>query len=114
MKAQYFMSGEIEIILSDGEFSDLYEGPIRGKISMLDKENQPYAERDLEMVACMNCDGLPAKLESFPNGVVLGEITSYRLVLEEDGYITLYETGKLSERLDGIGGRVDITLEEKI
>ena len=108
------MSGEIEIILSEEEFGDLYEGPIRGKIGMLDKDNKPYAEKDLEMVACRNCDGLLAKLESFPKEVVFEKIISYKLSLEDEGFIMLHETGKVSVDMSGIGGRANITIEEKI
>ena len=108
------MSGKIGISLSGEEFCDLYDGPICGKIIMLDRENKPYAERALEMAACRNCDGLLAKLESFPKGAGFEDITNYRLVLETTGYRKLHESGKLSEGLDGVGGRVDITLEEKV
>ncbi|HIH17594.1 MAG TPA: hypothetical protein HA282_05305 [Nanoarchaeota archaeon] len=114
MKAQYFMSGEIGIILSEEEFSDLYEGPIRGKISMLDRENMPYAERDLEMVSFRNCGGALAKLDSFPEDAAFEKITKYKLSLSPDGFREIHERGSLAERLDGLGGRVDITLEGKV
>ena len=114
MKAQYFTSGEIQICLSEEEFSDLYEGPIRGKISMLDRENMPYAERDLEMVSFRNCGGALAKLDSFPEDAAFEGIAKYKLSLSPDGFREIHERGSLTERLDGLGGRVDITLEGKV
>ena len=113
MKAKYIMSGEMEIILSEEEFCDLYEGPIYGEIIMLDKESKPSSDRKLEIAAFRNCGKELARLESFPGGAAFEDIAKYRLVISPDGFRELHEKGSLSERLDGVGGRVDITLEGK-
>ena len=108
MNAVHYFCGKREVYISEQEFCDLYEGPIQGKIILLDKGNNSCSERGLEIAAYRNCNGLLAIIETFPEGVSEEEITKERVVISPDGFWTLHEKGMLNE--EGL----KIALEDKI
>ncbi|GEM_PF-4897563 len=111
MRASSSLSTEIDVFLSDKEWSRLEKETLNGELIFRDRSEKICSRKPLEIVRARRSNHhYWLNLETVPLGAEFEAIEKYRILIYPEGYHKLVQGGYAGERIGAIS-RVDIFRE---
>ncbi|MBS3090823.1 hypothetical protein J4217_00045 [Candidatus Pacearchaeota archaeon] len=106
MEAIYYFSHELDIFLEETELLNLGSRGINGFIDFMDKEGNKT--KQVPLLLCVQNTGVYIGLNQIPDDRERKLASNFGVVLSKEAYAELIRRGRVGERLDMIGERVEI------